>query len=110
MIIRILFGIGVTLIVLNIAGLFKSMRNPEIYTEQNTSRVNDVSIPYEKTKESIVKQPGETDKEFAIRINDVVSQSMAHYWKKYHLRVPVWEDYTFLEYIGPMEPKINIIT
>ncbi len=97
-----LFGfllvIGILLLVINVWGLFKSMRNPEIQTEQNTSRIADVSIPYELTKEAIKRKSGESDKDFAIRINDVVSKSMSHYWKKegwkkYNLRVPVWENY-----------------
>ena len=83
---------------INILGLFKSMRNPEIQIEQNTSRIADVSMPYASTKEAIKKRPDESDKAFAIRINDVVSKSMSHYWKKdgwdkYYLKVPVWENY-----------------
>ena len=95
---KFLLVVGIILMGINILGLFKSMRNPEIQIEQNTSRIADVSMPYASTKEAIKKRPDESDKAFAIRINDVVSKSMSHYWKKdgwdkYYLKVPVWENY-----------------
>lgn len=94
----LLFTVGLILLAINCFGLFKSMRNPDLYTEKNTGRINDVTIKLKDTKKEIVRKSGETDKAFAIRINDVVSKSMSHYWKneglqKYHLRVPVWENW-----------------
>jgi hypothetical protein len=95
---QILFILGLILLAINFVGLFKSLRNEELYSEQNSSRINDVTIRLEDAKKQIVRKKGESDKEFAIRINDVVSKSMSHYWKredakKYNMRVPVWENY-----------------
>ncbi|VAW12781.1 hypothetical protein MNBD_BACTEROID01-544, partial [hydrothermal vent metagenome] len=89
---------GLFLLSINIFGLFKSMRNPALYTEEKTSRVNDVTIKWEDAKKAIARKPDESDKDFALRINDVVSKSMSHYWKKeglkkYYMQVPVWENY-----------------
>lgn len=93
-----LFFLGLILLTINIIGLGKSLRNPELYTEKKTGRLNDVSIRLEEAEKAILRKPGESDKDFAIRINEVVSHSMSHYWhneglEKYHLRVPVWENY-----------------
>lgn len=99
----ILFAFGLILISINIFGLFKSMRNPEIYTEKNTGRLNDITIKYEDALKEIVRKNNESDKAFALRINDVVSKSMLHYFRKegkekYNLRVPIWENYILFFY------------
>jgi hypothetical protein len=95
---QILFILGLILLAINFVGLFKSLRNDELYSEQKSSRVNDITIKLEDAKKQIIRKTGESDKEFAIRINDVISKSMSHYWKqedakKYNMRVPVWENY-----------------
>jgi len=74
------------------------MRNTDLYSETNTGRINDITIRLEDAKKELKRRPGESDKEFAIRANDIVSKSMMHYWKnegikKYNLRVPFWENY-----------------
>jgi len=94
----VLFALGLILLVINIFGLLRSMRNPALYTETNTGRISDITISLADAKKEIKRRSGETDMEFALRINDVVSRSMMHYWKsegaeKYYLRVPVWENY-----------------
>jgi hypothetical protein len=94
----VLFSVGLALLTINIFGLFKSLRNPDLYTEKNSGRLNDVTIKLEDAKKEIVRKTGESDKVFAIRINEVVSKSMMHDWKKeaaskYNMRVPVWENY-----------------
>jgi hypothetical protein len=94
----VLFGLGLFLLLINLIGLFKSLRNPDLYTEEKTGRLNDITIKLEDAKKQIIRKSGENDKEFAFRINDVVSKSMMHYWKedgieKYNMRVPVWENY-----------------
>ena len=93
-----LFGLGVLLLLINIFGLLKSMRNEDLYTEKNTGRLNDVTIRLEDAKKLLLRREGESDKEFALRVNDVVSKSMSHYFKnegkkKYNLRVPLRENY-----------------
>jgi hypothetical protein len=43
---KAIFLLGVILLGINIYGLFKSMRNPEIYTEEKTlrNRISDITI------------------------------------------------------------------
>lgn len=89
---------GIALLAINVTGLFKSMRNEELYHEQNTGRLNDITITLEDAKRQLKKNPGESDMDFSIRANEIVNKSMMHYWKmeglkKYNLRVPVWENY-----------------
>lgn len=108
---KILFIIGVILLLINIYGLFKSMRNPALYNEEKIirNRVNDVTIKYPDIKDQLKRKPGENNRDFALRINKVVNAGMAHYWKdeglsKYNLRVPFWENY--LLYIASfIKPK-----
>jgi hypothetical protein len=96
----IIFLIGLFLLGTNIYGLFRSMRNPAIYSEERTlrNRIDDITIKYPEIKEMLKRKNHESDKDFAIRINKVVNDGFIHYWKaegidKYHLRVPAWENY-----------------
>jgi hypothetical protein len=94
----VLLGLGVLLLLINVFGLLKSMRHNDLYTAENTGRLNDVTIRLEDAKKQLARQKGESDKEFALRVNDIVSKSMSHYfknegWKKYNLRVPLRENY-----------------
>lgn len=107
---RILFALGLILIGINISGLFKTMRNSEIYTEEVTlrNRINDITIEYPEILELLERREGESNVEFAIRVNKVVNNGFAHYWKskgidKYYLRVPIWENYLlfFASYVNP---------
>lgn len=109
---NILLSIGLVLLGINIFGLFKTMRNPDIYTEEYRirNRLNDVMIPYPAIKKMLHRNVGETDIDFAYRINKVVHDGFAHYWRnegidKYHLRVPVWENYMLYaaSYIKPKQ-------
>jgi hypothetical protein len=109
---QFLFILGILLLGINIIGLFKTMRNPDIYTEENTlkNRINDITIKYPDIKKLLVKKQNESNEAFAIRINKVVNDGFAHYWKdggidKYHERVPVWENYLLFlaSYIDPKE-------
>jgi hypothetical protein len=93
-----LFGFGILLLLINIFGLMKSMRHHDLYTEENTGRLNDVTIKLEDAKKQLARMEGESDREFALRVNDVVSKSMSHYFKnegkkKYNLRVPLRENF-----------------
>ena len=97
---KILFVSGVLLLIINITGWFKTMRNPELYNLEQTikNRKNDVTIRYPDIKKQLVREHNESEKDFATRINKVVNDGFAHYWKpegieKYHMRVPVWENY-----------------
>jgi hypothetical protein len=92
-----LFFLGALLLALNITGLFKSLRNDDLYSEL-TPYKNDISIRYETAKKQFDRQENESDKDYALRMTMLINGTMAHYWKdegikKYYLKVPVWENY-----------------
>lgn len=106
----ILFVLGVSLLIITIYGLFKSMRNPAVYSEEKTlrNRIDDITIKYPEINDRLKRKENESNIDFAVRINKVVNDGFAHYWKsqginKYHLRVPIWENYLlyFASYINP---------
>ncbi len=101
---------GLVLLGINIYGLFNTMRNPAVHTEEEKlkNRINDVTIQYPEINSMLERKPDESDIDFALRINKVVNDGFAHYWKKeginkYYLRVPVWENYllNLASYINP---------
>ncbi len=105
----VLFVTGAALMSLNIFGLFKTLRNPELYSETETRRVNDVTMEYPEFLDNLKKRAGEQDKDFAIRVNSVVKDGFLHHWeddaiKKYYLTVPVWENY-LLTLASVFKPK-----
>ncbi len=92
-----LFIMGMILIILNVFGLFKSLRNEELYNEI-TPYKDDISIRFEEAKKQWKRGDMESEKEFTARVTMLVNNSMAHYWrdegiKKYYMRIPVWENY-----------------
>ncbi len=104
------FFAGLLLLGINISGLFKTMRNPEIYSEEKNirNRLNDITIKYPEILELLKRKNNESNLDFAVRINKVVNDGFIHYWKaegteKYHLRVPVWENWILYaaSYIKP---------
>lgn len=104
------FIAGLILLGINISGLFKTMRNPAIYTEEKTirNRLNDITIKYPEILEMLKRKNNESNVDFAVRINKVVNDGFIHYWKaegteKYHLRVPLWENWILYaaSYINP---------
>lgn len=107
---KFLLLLGILLLGTNIFGLFKTMRNPAIYTEEVNirNRIGDVTIEYPEIKELLIQKDQESNIDFAVRINKVVNDGFAHYWrregiKKYHMRVPFWENYllNIASYINP---------
>jgi len=107
---KLILIFGLVLLGINIYGLFKTMRNPAVYTEEITlrNRINDVTISYPEINELLKRKVNESNIDFGVRINKVVNDGFAHYWKaqgteKYHMRVPVWENYLLYaaSYINP---------
>jgi hypothetical protein len=107
---RLLFSLGILLLLINLYGLFRSLRNPAIYEEEKSlrNRIADITLEYPQIRAMLVRKEGEPDRDFAIRINKVVNDGFSHYWKeegieKYHLRVPIWENYLLYaaSYIDP---------
>jgi len=83
--------------VFNITGLFKSLRNEELYSEI-TPYKDDITIRFEDAKKQWVRGENESAKDFAARATMLINKSMAHYYrdegiKKYNMRVPLWENY-----------------
>lgn len=112
---KIIFSIGLVLLGLNVYGLFRTMRNPVIFSEEKIirNRVNDITIGYLEILDSLRRRDHESDIQFAVRINKVVNDGFIHYWKdegikKYHLRVPIWENYllNLASYINPKEYRM----
>jgi hypothetical protein len=104
------FFAGLLLLGINISGFFKTMRNPEIYSEEKIirNRLNDITIRYPEILGMLNRKNNESNVDFAIRINKVVNDGFIHYWKaegteKYHLRVPLWENWILFaaSYITP---------
>ena len=93
---KMLFLIGIILMIINIAGLFTSLRNPEIFTE-DTFFDEDITLT-EHQVFYIISERDESDEEYAIKINNAVHKGLAHYWsdegiEKYNLRIPLHENY-----------------
>lgn len=92
-----LFIPGMLLLLINLSGFFLSLRNEALYSEI-TPYKDDISVRFEEARKAWKRGANETDGEFVSRATMLVNRSMAHYWKdegikKYHLRVPVWENY-----------------
>ena len=107
--VRIMFFAGLLLLGLNIAGLFKTLRNPALQTEK-TPYKDDVTLSLEEARKSWDRRPDENEKAYAVRATLLVNRVMAHYWKdegirKYHLRVPLWENY-ILWFAGLVKPDV----
>ena len=88
---------GIALLLLNITGLFKSLRNEDL-NKEITPYKNDISIPLSEARVQLNCMQNETDKDFAVRVTMVINHAMAHYWKdegikSYHMQVPLWENY-----------------
>jgi hypothetical protein len=92
-----LFCLGMILLALNISGLFKSLRNEDLYNEV-TPYKDDLTIRFEDARKMWDREETESAKEFAARATLLINKSMAHYWRNeginsYYMRIPLWENY-----------------
>ena len=101
-----LFVLGLALFLINVSGLFKSLRNEELYSEL-TPYKDDISLRFEDARSQWKRGDNELEKDFAGRVTMLINHSMAHYWRdegirKYHMRVPLWENYliTFKQWVS----------
>ena len=95
---NLLFIVGLLLLAANTVGLFLSLRNNEIYTDPLAAFPNDIVLTYDEFQEQVKRLPGEPDLDYIYRLNGVVNNGMAHYWRaegaeRYNIRVPIWENY-----------------
>lgn len=97
-VIRVLFFfIGIFLIIINITGLFISLRNDEIYQEENTGFKNDITITEEQLYD-VINNSNIKRELYLVKLTEAVNKGIAHYWSdegigKYNLRIPVYENY-----------------
>lgn len=99
-----MFIIGSGLLLINIYGLFQSIR--PAYIEDHELRFpNDQPISYDLALNLLSPKPQESKLAFAKRATQVVAQSLAHiHWEKYEPEkfnqlIPIWENY-FLYFMG----------
>jgi hypothetical protein len=97
------FFIGLFLLSANILGLFTSLRNQDIFSEENTDIILDEEQVYEALNGDLVDR-----KSYTRTVNELINKGVAHYWhddgiSKYNLRLPFHENYLlfFASYIRP---------
>lgn len=90
---------AIALFSLNIYGVFfKSLRSANAYKAEHL-RFRRKAADLEEFYSKIKRFPGESDKEFAVRLNEAITTGLVHIdWEiedvdRYHLRVPPWENY-----------------
>ena len=107
--VKSLFYLGFCLFIINIIGLFFSLRNELIYQEKNTTFANDIILT-EKEFYDRVNKPVIDKKLYITNLNQAVNQGIAKYWRnaginKYNLRIPFYENYLLFiaSYLNPEE-------
>jgi hypothetical protein len=115
-IVRLLMLFGAVLLLINIFGLFKPLRNPDIYQEEKTYFKNDIILTEEEFYKKISRE-NELDKDYVKKVVRAVNDGFAHYTeinglkseinglKKYNLLIPFYENYILyaLKFILPLE-------
>lgn len=96
--------LGAGLLGVNIYGLFKDVR-PQMFFADELRFEEDITLTREETFEAIERLEGESDKEYADRITQVIGSGLAHiHWERYDTQkfnqlIPIWENY-FLYFMG----------
>jgi hypothetical protein len=96
-VVSILGGVGIVLLLINFAGLLIPLGNPAIYTEPWIWSPPE-PIMTEAEFYKAIEWNGESDAEYAMKVNDAVYNGIAHYWfdegtEKYNLRLPIQENW-----------------
>jgi hypothetical protein len=101
---KFLFFLGFCLFIVNIVGLFISLRNETIYQEKAGINLTEKEL-YQRINEAITDK-----KNYITHLNEAVHQGIAHYWRdaginKYNLRIPFYENYLLFiaSYLDPEE-------
>ena len=101
---KILFFLGFCLFIVNIAGLFISLRNESIYKERAGINLTEKEL-YQRINKTVTDK-----KEYITNLNKAVHKGIAHYWRdeginKYNLRIPFYENYLLFiaSYLDPEE-------
>jgi hypothetical protein len=101
---KILFFLGVGLFIINIGGLFISLRNDSIYQEKAGINLTEKEL-YQRINKTVTDK-----KEYITKLNEAVHRGIAHYWRdegisNYNLRIPFYENYLLFiaSYLEPEE-------
>lgn len=98
LIIVFFFILGVILFSINIYGLFQEIR-PFSFAEKELRFSGDSPTSYKETIALIKRLTNETDVAYTKRVNEVISNGLAHiHWtkfkpEKFNQLVPIWENY-----------------
>ena len=76
--VKTLFYLGFFLFIINIIGLFISLRNESIYQEKNTFFANDIILTEKEFYDRINKEVIDK-KEYITNLNEAVNQGIAKY-------------------------------
>ncbi|MDP5033270.1 hypothetical protein [Paraglaciecola sp.] len=93
-----LFVLGCLLLIVNLYGLTQEIR-PSSFSPAELRFKNESTLSFEDSYSKIKRENSETDLEYALRINELVSDSLIHVqWNKInthtsHQLIPVWENY-----------------
>jgi hypothetical protein len=91
--------LGSCLLILNLYGLLLKDIRPSHFYQDELIFPNDEPLSYQKSIKQLDRKEDEKSKEFSLRINQVVSKSLAHIrWEKYdpsyfNQLIPPWENY-----------------
>lgn len=97
--------IGITLLVINIYGLFRSIEPDKILPENIHFSTKASPITYEAALHGLIKVADDTNTSYAERANQVIANRMTHiHWFKYqntkfNQLIPIWDNY-FLFLVG----------
>jgi hypothetical protein len=94
----VLFAAGALLLVLNIAGRYVPLRNEAIYRQPGRNLPTCITLRTEEVFSAIRQDASQDRKAYLKRLTDALNNGVAHYWEddgidKYHMRVPVYENY-----------------
>jgi hypothetical protein len=107
---RLIFCVGVILLLINSTRFFIPLKNPAIYTEQKNYFKNDTILTPEESLRQLSLLKNLPPEQTITGANMVIHQSIAHYWEndgksKYHMRIPFYENW-ILAGLGYIYPSI----
>ncbi|KPL06793.1 hypothetical protein AMJ86_07235 [bacterium SM23_57] len=113
----LIFIVGIFLFLINIVGLFLSLRDPEINGKETHVHGRTKRINYNEREiiNSIDKRIDEDNRDYAYRLVDLVYSSTYHFVEgsnpgRYNQRVPIYENYIlYVKSFLPSESNIYVL-
>lgn len=113
-ILYLLFLTGSVLTMINIYGVFHSLGNDAIYSEEHTLFKNDIQRNADSTIEKLIRQESTGNREeYCRELVTAVNNGIAHYWSeegrtKYNLTIPVYENWLLwiAQFINPHKYRL----